>query len=394
MSLPRLGGPGIGLNLTGALGSLAPTAPGVFSGASPSNAVTLPAGCVFIVPAGTYYIEPGQVTSLQFLDPVSQSWRTINSTPNAGGFNVDSDGGNIRLANLTGCVIGALITNSGTGMTNGIGTAATGLTITVSSGGSVWIPVVGGVHSTGVAVTTTGSNYSFAPQLVCSPPPAGGIQMTATCTVAGGSVSTVTVVNQGAGYKSAATILAVNDYRDTTGSGAVITPSIVATASGTLTAMYPSALQNAAFVDGVGGHGKPLTAVPTFTFSAGSTISATAIMNFCVTGLTVTGGGSGVPAGSMLVAMSGAIVSGTRATNVAGPIVDTGLTQPRPAWIQPSLNAGSVSTTGSVIVDPGFGFQAVPTLALINGTGLAGSSGISITSLVGGQSDTNWVQPF
>src|SRR5258707_4096814 len=103
MAIPRIGGPGVALNLTGAIGSLAPTAPGVFSGASPNNAVTLPAGCVFIVPAGTYYIEPGQVTSLQFLDPVSQSWRTINSTPNAGGFNVDSDGRNIRLANLTGC---------------------------------------------------------------------------------------------------------------------------------------------------------------------------------------------------------------------------------------------------------------------------------------------------
>src|SRR5260221_11071407 len=116
MSLPRLGGPGVPLNLTGAFGSLPPTAPGVFSGAAPETALTLPAGGVFIVPAGTYYVEPGQVTSLQFLDPVTQIWRTINSTPNAGGFNIDSDGGNIRLANLTGCAIGALITNSGTGL--------------------------------------------------------------------------------------------------------------------------------------------------------------------------------------------------------------------------------------------------------------------------------------
>ena len=54
------------------------------------------------------------------------------------------NGGNFRLANLTGTPVGALITNAGSGSTNGIGTAATGLTITPSAGGSVWVPVVGG----------------------------------------------------------------------------------------------------------------------------------------------------------------------------------------------------------------------------------------------------------
>src|SRR5262249_59919089 len=97
-----------------------------------SNALHLPAGGTFVVPAGTFYIAPGPVTSLQFLDPVTQIWRAIGATPWAGGFNVDSDGGNYRLANLTGCAIGALITNAGTGLTNGVGTAATGLTITPS----------------------------------------------------------------------------------------------------------------------------------------------------------------------------------------------------------------------------------------------------------------------
>jgi len=401
MALPRIGGGGFPLNLNGAFASQLPLpGPQTASAAQftagavqASNYVTLPAGFTTFLPAGTFYVEPGPVTSLQLLDPVTQIWRTVNSTPLAGGFNVDSDGGNVRLANITGCPIGALITNAGTTYTNGVGVTATGLTVTPSAGGSVWIPVVGGANNTTVAITAAGSNYSFAPFLVCSPPAPGGIQMTAVCTVSAGTISTVTVTNQGAGYTAPATITVINDYRDITGSGAVLTPGALV-GSGSLTALYPSGAQNTAFAAAVGGHGTPLTAVPTFTFSPASTTSVTAVMNFVVTGLTVTGGGSGVPAGSMLVAMSGAIVSGTRAANVAGPIADTGLTQPRPAWIQPNITAGTVGTAGNIVIDPGFGFQAVPTVALISGTGVAVLSAINITTTVGGISDTSFVQPF
>jgi hypothetical protein len=402
MALPRIGGGGFPLNLNGAFASQLPL-PGPQTAsaaqftagiANASNILSLPAGGVYLLPAGTFYIEPGPVTSLQFLDPVSNFWRTINSTPLAGGFNVDADGGNVRLANLTGCPIGALITNAGSAgvYTNGIGSTATGLTVTPSAGGSVWVPVVGGTNNSTVTITAAGSNYSFNPALVCSPPPQGGIQMTATAVVTAGSISTVTVVNQGAGYTAAATITVINDYRDTTGSGGVITAGALVS-SGQLTALYPSAATNATFVAGVGAHGLPQTAAITFTFAPASTTSAVAVMNFCVTGIAITAFGSTVAVGSMFVGMAGAIVAGTRASNVAGPIADITLTQPRPAWIQPGIGTGSVTVTGTVIVDPGFGFQSAPSLGFISSGGTLSTS-VAATASVGGQTDYSWVQPF
>ena len=406
MALPRIGGKNLPLNLNGAFAAQLPVGAQTATSASfsagaanASNAVTLQPGGVFLLPAGTFYVEPGAVTSLQFLDPVTQIWRTVNSTPNAGGFNVDADGGNIRLANLTGCVIGAVITNVGTGMTNGIGATTTGLTITPSAGGSVWIPVVGGTNSTAITITTAGSNYSFPPLLVCSPPPAGGVQMTAVCSVAGGSIASVTATNVGAGYTAVPSITVINDFRDTTGSGAVLTPGPL-TGSGTLTAMYPSAAANTSFTSLTGGHGSAVTSPVTFTFSAGTSCSAVSIMNFVVTGITVTGGGSGLGTSAALVAVPQAI-STARAAGLGGAglvgngIQDTGLVFPRPAWIQPLLNSGSVSTTGNLIVDPGFGFQVAPIVTpMIATLATAPSTGINITSLVGGISDTSWIQPF
>lgn len=374
MAFPRIGGTGIGLNLTGALGNTvgSPNNPTVGS-----NALTLPAGQTYVLPSGTYQIYPGSYTSFQFKDPVSTLWRSVNAENSVQPLFVDSDGANFRLANLTGCVVGGLITNAGSGLTNGIGT----VTITPSAGASTWVSVVGGAINSTVTITAGGSNYTYAPILVISPPPVGGIQATATCTISGGAVNAVTVTNQGAGYTTAPTITVINDSRDTTGAGAVLTVNATLAGSGTLTAMYPT------------NNGTALTAVPTFTFSPASTIAATAVMNFVVTGLTVTGGGTAVPAGSMLIAYFGAITAGTRASNTAGAINDTGLTQPRPALISPNISGGVIQGTGNVLIDSGFGFQAVPGVGLISSTGVAPTAGTNITATVGGISDTSFVQP-
>jgi len=390
MAMPRIGGTGLPLNLSGALGSQLPfpnvAFPASFApGVAPSNLVSMAAGNCLLLPAGTYVVTPGGYTSLQFLDPVVGKWTTVNADNSFQMFHLDSDGTNIRLANLTGLPIGALITNAGSGYTNGIGTAATGLTITPSAGGSVWVPVVGGAVNTTVTITAGGSGYTFPPILVVQAPPLGGIQATATCTISGGAINAVTVVNQGAGYTSVPLISVINDWRDNTGTGAILTAGALV-GSGTLTAMYPSQ------TIGLAGYGTPLTAVPTFTFSPASTTAATAVMNFTVTGLTVTGGGVAVPAGSTLVC-GPTLVAGTRAANTAGPISDINLQFPRAAWITPNISAGVIQAAGNVVVDGGL-FQAVPTIALLNSTGVAPTTGINITPTVGGVSDISYVQPF
>ena len=392
MAFPRIGGQGIPLNMNNALGSLQPGVGGsVFSSpAQGSNAITMPAGNCFYIPAGTFMITTGSYTCLQYLDPVLNEWKALGASADSLPYVIDSDGGNYRLANLTGTPVGALITNSGASYTNGIGTAVTGLTITPSAGGSVWIPVVGGAINSTVTITTAGTNYTFPPLLVISAPPAGGIQATATCTVSAGAINAVTVTNQGAGYTTAPIITVVNDYRDTTGSGAVLTVNATLVNSGGLTAMYPSAAQT------VAGHGTVLTAVPTFTFSPASTTAATAIMNFVLTGFTVAAGGAAYGNAQPFVLLSmGGIVAGSRASNTAGPIADTGVIFPRQGAIFGTSTAGgAIQTSGSVITDAGFGFQAVPFLGVLPAGNSLPTTIAQATATVGGIVDTSYVQPI
>jgi len=386
MAFPRLGGAGIPLNVAG---GLVPN----FSGAPPvaagfTNAITLSASEAFVLPGGTYMVAPGPYTSLQWLDPIQNAWRTINASNTGLPLVIDSDGASFRLANLTGTPIGALITNAGSGYTNGIGTAATGLTVTASSGGSTWVPVVGGAINSTLAITAGGTGYLFPPILVFDAPGAGGVQATGVCTISGGAINTATVTNQGAGYVSAPNLTLVNDPRDTAGRNGVLTVNATLAGSGTLTALYPSA------------QGTVLTAVPTFTFSPASTTAATAVMNFVVTGFTIGSGLSGTGYGNaqpFIVMAAGGIVSGTRASNVAGPIADTGLVLPRIAQLQGTSTAGgklqpSPGAAAAVIGDAGFGYQAVPSLVVLpSGTGAPSTIG-QATATVGGITDTSWIQ--
>ena len=56
---------------------------------------------------------------------------------------------------------------------------------------------------------------------------------------------------------------------------------------------------------------------------------------------------------------------------------------------------GTLNTNGHIVIDSGFGFQAVPSVNLIN----AGAGGVgqvtpaAVTALVGGVTDTSWIQP-
>lgn len=384
MAFPRIGGIGIPLGLQ--------------QQASVGTTIQLAAGEVYMIPAGTYHCCPGPFTSLQYADPISstssisatttsltgQRWVTINGENSLAPLHLDSDGANFRLANLSGCAVGALITNSGASYTNGIGATATGLTVTASAGSSTWCPVVGGAINSTVTITAGGTGYLLPPILLVSPPPAGGIPATMTCTISGGAINAVTVVNQGAGYTAAPTVTVLNDPRDTAGSGGILTVNATLTNSGGLTALYPLT------------HGTVQTSVPTFTFAPASTTAATMIMNFTVTGFTVGAGGStygnAQPFGLFSI---GGIVSGTRASNVAGPINDTLLTQPRMAMISGTSTAGgAIQTTGAVVVDPGFGFQAIPSLGVLPAGNALPTVIAQATATVGGTSDQTYLQPI
>jgi len=394
MAFPRIGGAGIPLNI---LPGLVPN----YSGAPPvaagfTNVITLTASETFILPPGTYQVAPGPYTSLQWLDPVQNNWRVINSDPNGSPLVIDSDGASFRLANLTGTPIGALITTAGSGGTNGINVAGANSALavaTASAGGSTWTTVVGGAINSTIAITAGGPSYTFPPIPIIDAPPTGGIQATATCTISGGAINAVTTLNQGAGYTTAPKVTVVNDPRDTTGSGGILTVNATLAASGALTALYPAT------------QGTALTAVPTFSSITGGGLTggpaATIVMNFVVTGFTIGSGLSGTGYGNaqpflVLAPAGGGIVAGTRATNVAGPIADTGLTLPRMAQIQGTTTAGGkaqASTVGATVIgDAGWGFQAVPNmLVLPMGTG-APTVIAQAVATVGGITDTSWIQ--
>jgi len=373
-----LGGSGIGLGLRGKV----------------TNALTLPAGETYIVPAGNYAVNLGPYTELQYLDPVTGIWRTQLWPGQDGQFAID--GANYRLANLTGCPVAAVITTAlATGAATGIGVTATLMTVTASSGSSTWCPIVGGALSltcvTGVTGSSVGAGYLFPPTAIISAPPPGGLQATAHVTgipTTGALLAAQVIIdNQGAGYPvastgiSTATITFVNDPRDTAGSGATV--RLGATGTGQLTALYPLT------------QGVPLTGAPTLAFGVGAA-GATSIMNFTVTAIAsgTTNTQTYATGTTPIVTTIGNIVSATPAwTN---PIHEKASTFPRPARIQAGLASNVVTSTGAVVEDGGFGIQQAPS-AIVIGQLLA-ITGVTLGTAplltIGGVTDTSWLQPI
>lgn len=366
-----------------------------------TNAVTVPAGESYIIPAGNYFVQVGEYSEMQFLDPVTGIWRTQLSAGESGHFAID--GANFRLANLTGCPVAAIITtNAATGATTGIGATATNLTVTASSGASTWCPIVGGAISltcvTGVTGSIPGSGYLFPPTAIISAPPPGGLQATAHVTgipTTGALLAAQVIIdNQGAGYNlastgfAAATLTIINDPRDTVGvpgsnaGVAGVQIRLGLTGTGLLTGLYPLT------------QGLPLTGVPTLAFSAGAG-AATAVMNFTVNGFVTGMTGVVFSTGGQLMMISNANVLTTTPT-WTNPIHEKSATFPRPARI--SIAAGStLTTTGAVVEDGGFGIQLVPSLAIVGQViSLTGflTGVVFPTATVGGVTDTSWLQPI
>lgn len=337
------------------------------------------ANSIGIPMSGEFSVKVGAYTDIQFYDATLGIWRNFSGNDGSPSV-VNSDGTNYRLANTTGCVIGANITNAGTGLTNGFNT----VTVTPSAGASTWNTIVGGAINTTVTISSAGSGYTLPPILLVKPPAGQGqtpfVPATLTCTISAGAINAVTVTNQGAGYVSAPSIVVINQAGDTTGNGGVLTVNATLAGSGQLTWMGPSY------------NGTPLTAVPTFTFSPASTIAATAIMNFTLTGYTVTTAGAGLGTSLPFLATAVSTLATATASAWTNSFTDNGLTIQRPAIVYGTSTSGGASQTGGVIMDAGYGFPGVPTL-FVTPTNLPTTWPV-LAATVGGTTDVSTVYSF
>ena len=352
-------------------------ATGLNFSASPTE-ITLAGAQAYLIPSGQYWLQLGRYTTVEWYNSASGLWQPQDNYPNMSRYLV-SDGTNWRLINRTGCPVGAVITNVGANYTSAP-------TVTSSSGGSLWKAIVGGAINTTVTVTTGGA-YNYVPNLIFSPPPAGGITATGYAVLSGGAINSVTVTNAGAGYATAPTITVVQDPRDTAAGGAVLTVNATLAQANKITAVVCTDPGSA-----------PVTATPTLTFTGGggTSAAATVIMNYTVTGITVvTAGAAYGNAQPFLVTSGAALSTATVASGDVNPQIEKSITMPRPFYgVGTSATAGTVTSTGFVIQDAGFNFQTTPDLFVIpGGTGLPTTTA-SVTATVGATVDTSFLQPI
>lgn len=365
-----INGPGIGLPLAQ---NLYPSDLNNAPYDSPTNHITLGAGDTLPIPAGHWMVNPGQYSVIQFLDPVTGTW---NMGPNAawtGGHQfVISDGFNVRVANLLGCPVSAVVAAPGSGYVQ----AST--TITATPSGSTWLPIIGGQLTS--TIISAGAGYGVAPEmLIPAPPPAannangvGGIPASGFCTISSGTLnlsSGFSFTNPGAGYTSPFTLVALPSPTDPNINTGITLATIVFSLTGT------GSLTGALCTN----PGAPISNPNQITLSiagAGTGASLSANVLQTVTAASVAGAGTGygtvaallttvggVPAAGSIMspyslglawrprpAQVGLAVTGAGGTIAAqlGSIYDGGLflTSTAPSFV---IASDALSTTGTVV---------------------------------------------
>jgi len=370
--MPVFGGAGVGLTLKGGTTNLVTLAAGEVW--YPNNQTNPSVPGQGVGKAGWFYTKPGRYTSIQTLDPITGIWRGIGDDSNGERY-FYSDGVNVRLANQSGCPIGAVVTTAGSAYT-------TTPTIVASAGGSKWVAVMGPNVSSTVTVTYGGTNYVYPPICIIDAPPAGGIQATAYATLSGTSVSSVTIQNQGGGYSGGTpNITLVNDSRDTTGAGA----------TAVLTLANSQTVVGALVLD----HGSPITSgtIPTLTFGSGSA-AATVLMNWGVQTYSVTTAGAGYGNSGFISASWVGPAPPTAAANTAGIDIGLSLVRQRMAEIWVATNStGGLTATGGVTIDGGV-YYGIPSQAVVRQP-LAVATTVGVLGVtMGGFTDTSFVQAF
>ena len=343
-----LSGPGIGLQVPQLLYPSNLTNGEI---TTPTNTFALAPGQAVPIPAGRWELDLGNYGVLEYLDPVTGVWTLTRGNDNNGGTAfIWSDGFNVRVANRLSCPVGAVVTNGGNGSY-----AQTNTTVTPSAGNSTWQAVIGGAISTTVSITSGGSGYGIAPLVFFSAPGNPGVQATGIATISTGTVSSITVIDQGAGYTVAPSITILPNPADPNITSSITNATAVATLTGTgsVTAVLCT------------NPGAPVALNTTLTI-AGSGASATATPLFLqtVTGLSVTSGGNGYGTAAKLTTTGG--YNNTASPAFANPIIQQYNFVPRPADIPLTLAAG-VITSATSIVDGGLFITTPAALAIGSG---------------------------
>ena len=388
----KIAGPGLGLPLPQ---NLYPSQLNNAPPDTPSNKVALAPGDTLPVPAGDWLINLGQYCVVQFLDPITNVWTMGPNAAWQGGHKfVVSDGFNVRVANLTGCPVAAVVESYGTAGTYLQATT----TIVATPGNSTWLPIVGGQFGA-ATIVSNGAGYGVAPEIFIPPPPpasnnangVGGIPATAWANIASGTVNGVTFTNPGAGYPSGVTVVLVPSPTDpnlSTGITAA-TVAFTLTGSGSLTGALCT------------NPGAPLSNPNQITLTvagAGTGASLSAMVLQTVTAASVSGAGSGYGTISALLTTVGGVPAAGSISNNADGLGLAWL--PRPAQIGLAVTAAAGGTLGTqlgTIYDGGlFLTNSAPAFVLstspITATTVA-VVGATIALTMGSRKDVVTLQP-
>jgi hypothetical protein len=349
-----------------------------------NNYVSLAAGDVLTIPAGNWYYYLDGNTVIQYLDPVMNSWRNW-AADRAGVTFVKSDGYTVRLANLTGCPVSAVISGAGTGF------AQSTATVSASVGGSTWQPIVGGQLSI-VSIATAGKNYTVPPLVFIPAPPSassnnvGGIQATGYAVISGGSVTAVSLTNPGAGYTSLPVVtLLPNPVEPNIGSISQASVSIGFTNTTGITGVYCT------------NNGAPLATLSALTLTAagGSGSGATITPNIMqvVTSVSVVAGGSlqGNATNPADIQSVGGIPVSVSA--IGNNIIELGNFRPRQFRGAGVCNAGGTITSVSVIDGGLFVGTPTPAISSAYSGGAAAPTLASLAFTMGSAPATVLIQP-
>ena len=288
---------------------------------------------------------------------------------------VSSDGFTTRVANLTGCAIAGIVVAGGSGW------AQATTTVTPSTGNSAWSPIVGGQLNTTVAISNAGSGYGVAPLVFVGAPPPGGVQATMIANLTSGTVSSITTVNQGAGYPTAPQIaIYPSPFDPNFLAGSAITNAVATCSLAGSSAITAVLCTN---------NGAPFSAasVPTLTISGGGSGATLSIVQLTtLTGATISGGGAGFNSSAYLTTKGGQPAATAAYLN---PSIElTGYT-PRPAVANLTLTGTTISALGT-IYDGGL-FAGTPTAVVLQG-GLAPTTAATISLALGNTNATVFMQ--